>query len=252
MALQEDWRWCGICEGLVYKGFGDGVCFDGNPHQLGNSGAYGVGFDEPPPQGVQENWLWCARCQGLFFAGADERCFNDEPHDPNGSRPYWVRLDDVPPGAQDNWRWCNRCGRLIYNGFGDGICWDGDQHDLSQSGAYSVDMFVPPAARLPQPAITVVEHGNLIEVSGTQFTAQGAVAIAFVRGSEVKKVSVVADPDGAFGHVERNARPSSATGIVIARDESTPRFAVASLQRLFPWPPDGPVLIDSGTALEPE
>src|SRR5215207_4212464 len=123
MALQEDWRLCGICECLVYKGFGDGVCFDGNPHQLGNSGAYGVGFDEPPPQGVQENWLWCARCQGLFFAGADERCFNDEPHDPNGSRPYWVRLDDVPPGAQDNWRWCNRCGRLIYNGFGDGICW---------------------------------------------------------------------------------------------------------------------------------
>jgi hypothetical protein len=250
MALQEDWRWCGVCEGLVYNGFGDGICFDESPHQLGNSGRYGVGDGEPPPQGVEENWLWCSRCQGLFFAGSDGRCFDGEAHDPSGSRPYWVHRDDVPEGAQPDWWRCNRCSRLIYKGFGDGICWDGAAHDLSQSGAYSVDMLPDPPP--PLPAIKVAEHSNHIEVSGSHFTPGAPVAVAFVRGSEVKKVRLTADGDGLFEYVESNARPDSATGMVIARDEATPYFATAALERLFPWEPDGPVTIDHGTELTPE
>jgi hypothetical protein len=55
-----------------------------------------------------------------------------------------------------------------------------------------------------------------------------------------------------FEYVERNARSGSATGTVIARDEATPYFALGALERLFPWPPDGPVTIDHGTELIPE
>jgi hypothetical protein len=245
MALQEDWRWCGVCEGIVYAAFGNGVCFDENPHQLGNSGYYGVGFDAAPPA-AQGNWLWCARCQGLYFDDDKGRCFDGEPHDPNGSRAYWVHLDSVPQGAQEDWRLCNRCSRLIYVGFGDGFCWDGAEHDVSQSGAYSVDV-VPP----PRLSLTVVEQGSHIDVSGAHFTPGEAVALAFVRGSSVKKVPLRADADGRFEYVERNARPSGGSGIVIARDDSIPDFAVAGLERLFPYVRES-VIIDPGTELVPE
>lgn len=249
MSLQEDWRWCNRCQGLAFKGFGDGICFDEGPHYLAGSATYAVGFDEAPND-AQEGWIWCSRCQGLVFGENGGTCFNGEPHVLSDSRPYWVNVDVPPPGAQDGWRWCNRCGRLIYSGFGSGICWDGAAHDFAGSGNYSVQIIADPPPRPDPPAnpvIEVVERQSHIEVSGSLFTPDGRVALAFVHGPDVKQVPLTADGDGRFEYVERDVRPIASIATVIARDQSTPLFALARLEQRFPRQTGGAVPIDAGT-----
>lgn len=248
MALQPEWRWCGECEGLFHRHFDNGKCVGGIPHDPTNSGEYGVGFDAPPDQGFEEGWLWCARCQGLFHE-SNGSCFDGEPHVNNGSRPYWVHLDSVPPGAQGDWRRCNRCARLIYIGFGDGICWDGEPHDVAGSGAYSVDMFEAQSPPPPQPVIRMTERGSLIEISGELFTPGVEVEISFHRGPEHPQRRETVDGEGRFEFVERNARSGSGGGFVMVRDPATTQLATRQLERLFPREPRGPVPIDSGTAV---
>lgn len=42
LAIQQGWRWCSRCQVLVYSGFGNGICYDGQPHHLNDSGRYSV------------------------------------------------------------------------------------------------------------------------------------------------------------------------------------------------------------------
>jgi hypothetical protein len=61
--LQPDWRWCSLCEGLVFTGISHGVCFLNGVHTVSQSGEYSVPHGTPPP-GAQEGWRWCKLCQG--------------------------------------------------------------------------------------------------------------------------------------------------------------------------------------------
>ncbi|GAA3193230.1 hypothetical protein [Actinocorallia longicatena] len=137
-AVQAGWCWCSRCQSLVFSGFGSGVCHDGNPHYLSDSGPYSVPFGATA-FGAQEGWRWCSRCQVLVYGGFGSGiCHDGKPHHLNDSGPYSVPFGDAPYGAQDGWRWCSRCQVLVYGGFGSGVCHDGNPHYLSDSGPYSL------------------------------------------------------------------------------------------------------------------
>ena len=46
MATQNGWRWCSRCQSMVYGGFGKGICYDGEPHHLDDSGPYLIPIGE--------------------------------------------------------------------------------------------------------------------------------------------------------------------------------------------------------------
>jgi hypothetical protein len=51
-------------------------------------------------------------------------------------------------GLQEGWRWCKRCQVLAHSALGNGICWDGEGHDFTESGHYSVHFAeLPPEAQ---------------------------------------------------------------------------------------------------------
>jgi hypothetical protein len=145
MGLQNGWRWCRRCQVLVFAGFGNGTCWDGEPHYLNDSDDYSLMKDDEP-EDLQHGWRWCSRCQVLGFSGFNNGiCWDEKPHYFGDSGAYSLSLTDtVPPRSQGGWRWCSRCQALVYSGFDEGICSNGQPHDLSNSGPYNVLKGVQP------------------------------------------------------------------------------------------------------------
>lgn len=244
MADQEGWRWCRRCQVLAYSGFGNGVCFDEEPHDFAGSGPYRVDVNDDEDlriDGFQDAWRWCLRCQGMAFSGNSAgNCYDGSAHDFEGSVDYLLPLEQIPAGAQSDWRWCWRCQLLFYAGFGDGICWDGGQHDGGQSGAYAVRLtnlaHPPPPPPPPPPRLTlqVSEQFGEISVHGEGFTADRRVLLSFVRSGDVKKYDLVATSSGAIDHLVRALDPERVGGAVIASDLSTGNFTAARTSHSFP------------------
>jgi hypothetical protein len=250
MGLQDGWRWCSTCQVLVYAGFSDGVCWDGRPHTLDDSGAYSVHKDDVPA-GLQPDWRWCSRCQVMVYSGFNEGiCHDGQPHHLNDSGAYGLSMDEpAADGYQDGWRWCSRCQDLVYSGFNEGICHDGEPHHLNDSGAYNVAMAAtdslvrpPQATPAPQPdaparpAIQISESNNQIELTGSHFTPGGRVAVEFSRNELVKKVEVVADEQGTIYYFERDTR--NGRSAVTAHDSASGHSANARTEIWAPrmWP----------------
>jgi hypothetical protein len=236
--VQTGWRWCSRCQVLVYGGSGNGVCFDDEPHYLNDSGPYVVAFGETPA-GAQDGWRWCNRCQVMVYSGfGNGICHDGEPHDFTGSGAYSVPIGETPQGFQDGWRWCSRCQVLMYAGFGDGICWDGSPHYPNDSGPYSLAFEVvdkAPAPPRPQPPLVeVTEVGGQIGVVGERFTPGGRVLLSFVRGGDVKKVTLTASGDGRITHVETALDAERVGGVVVASDVTTQMFGIGRTLRSFP------------------
>jgi hypothetical protein len=237
MGLQNGWRWCSRCQVLVFAGFGNGTCWDGEPHYLNDSDDYSLMKDDEP-EDLQHGWRWCSRCQVLGFSGFNNGiCWDEQPHYFADSGAYSLSLTDtVPPRSQGGWRWCSRCQVLVYSGFDDGICSNGEPHDLSNSGPYNVLKGVQPG--LPGPTLRVTEQNWNIEVEGDGYTPNRPVALAFVDGSKVKQVPLTADDQGTIYYYERDTRAGG--GLVIARDDSAHSVAFAGTEIWFPRVPGGP------------
>ena len=252
METQTGWRWCGRCNNLAYGGFGDGVCFDGAPHNFAGSFAYVVPVNGVPGEAaVDWVWKWCNRCQVLFNVefGAG-LCFDGAQHSHAGSSDYGVRIGAAPEGSQDGWRRCIRCYALTYMGFGPGACWDGERHDGTDSLEYSLawQPDVPPVPEPPPPAptITVDESQNSIFVSGEHFTVNGDIRLSFVCGSDVVKFEYNASESGRFNYVVHEFDDECTGGAVTAVDLATNYFALGQVHTRFPkvHRPLPPVLID--------
>lgn len=115
--------------------------------------------DDPAASG-QPGWRWCNRCEGLFFSRNSCRCpAGDFEHDDYGSADY--TLPGTPAG---NWRYCSKCGGLFNALSKNLVCSDGQAHDASRSGNYSlanegiVDIGNPP--------VTVTSHGPVEGTGG--------------------------------------------------------------------------------------
>jgi hypothetical protein len=246
--LQEGWRWCKRCQGLAHSALGNGVCFDAEAHDYSESGHYLGPLEEGDAAG-QEGWRWCKRCQGLAHSALGNGvCFDGEGHDFTESGDYRVPFTDLTDGVQEGWRWCKRCQGLAHSALGNGVCFDGEGHDFTESGEYGVPFEEPspepPPVRPPRtlPAIQVSEHDFRITVEGQHFTPSGPVALAFIRGSKVKKVLLTADEQGTIYYFERDTVRGEST--VIGRDNSTHDFAAAQTLSWFPRVLDDSVLID--------
>lgn len=87
---QTGWKWCAGCGGLVFIGFGDGLCNKGGAHDVAGSGDYYL-YYERNPTGTQAGWRWCNRCQALAF-GEDQGgvCHDAQAHDFDGSANYSI------------------------------------------------------------------------------------------------------------------------------------------------------------------
>jgi hypothetical protein len=140
LVLQPEWRRCKTCQGLVYGGFGAGLCLNLEPHDFAGSAGYSVPLESTPPW-TQPGWWWCRDCQGLFFGVEADAgvCVGGGHHDSVGSGHYSVpHGDETVPGTEPGWRFCRRCARLIRPVTSDGDCFDGGPHDFTGSGHYSV------------------------------------------------------------------------------------------------------------------
>lgn len=242
MATQDGWRWCSRCQVLVYGGFGNGVCFDGEQHFLADSGPYSVPIGDDPPPDTQAGWRWCSRCQVMVFGGSDSGvCWDGEPHYLSDSSEYSL-LHGAADTGQQGWRWCSRCQVLFYAGFGDGICWDGRRHYPDESGPYSVTFtdlaHPPPPPDMPPrprpPTVEVTEQYQRIAVGGAGFTPNGSVRLSFVRGADVKKIVFSASGDGRIHHVETVMDDERVGGAVIAVDLTTDLFGIGRTRHYFP------------------
>lgn len=160
--LQEGWRWCRKCQGMVYALSGDyGPCPAGEKHDPTHSGNYFLEMDNPQAPG-QHGWRWCSQCQGLCF-GQGGVCpgatFRHRAHDTSASSdyavPHRVGGDPQVDGHQQGWRWCSWCQGL-YFGSGGAVCPTGGNHSTQVSGHYAVRhveqglITTRPFPRLPQ------------------------------------------------------------------------------------------------------
>src|SRR2546421_588860 len=128
--------------------------------------------------------------------------------------------------TQNGWRWCSRCQCMAYSGFGNGICCDGRRHYPDDSLPYSVafedaTLRHPPPPPDPPVTIDVSEDFDAISVTGEHFTPGRTVRVSFVRGADVKKVTVTASADGRISHVERAFDAEHVGGAVVTTDLAT-------------------------------
>ncbi|KGN37999.1 hypothetical protein [Knoellia aerolata] len=135
LAVQKDWSWCSVCQGLIRFGPFEGAgCVDGADHSPNNSYRVAYGGQRAHDQ---QGWCFCRRCHRLAFSAEGGVCALGGAHDFTDTLPYTLPVDDVPD-AQPGWRWCPKCQTLSYTGFAVGRCPAGDLHDHASSGAYSV------------------------------------------------------------------------------------------------------------------
>ena len=119
MPMQNNWRWCGKCQGLAFAGNGaQGPCPAGGQHNHAGSWDYNLEHDDSAAG--QHNWRWCGKCQGLAFAGngAPGPCPAGGQHNHAGSFDYILNHDQPAAAGQHNWRWCGKCQGLAFAGNG--------------------------------------------------------------------------------------------------------------------------------------
>ncbi|WP_028804407.1 hypothetical protein [Streptomyces sp. 142MFCol3.1] len=107
-----------------------------------------------------------------------------------------------------------------------GTCAQGTNHDVSQSGAYSVLTPVP-APVVIEPIIMVDADQGQIAIKGEGFTPDGAVNIRYVIGPKHLDVPTHANSDGRVWHTD-TSNPSEGNCLVIVRDEASGRFTAGS------------------------
>jgi hypothetical protein len=144
--IQDNWRWCGKCEGLFYGGHqSTSNCPTGGTHDGSGSYDYQLFYLDPPVSAsdIQPNWRWCGKCEGLFYGGhqSTSNCPTGGTHDGSGSYDYHLfHDDDVLAYEQPNWRWCGKCEGLFYGGHqSTSNCPTGGAHDGSGSYNYILD-----------------------------------------------------------------------------------------------------------------
>ena len=151
MTVQDSWRWCKRCEGLVYSGSGRmGACpegvnlgpntFSAGNHILEMNANFVLIMDTESAIG-QRDWKYCYKCQGLAYhlpaAGHNEKpCPAGELHDFGGSANYTLMVNR-PNAGQVSWKWCEKCGGLAYHlpeaGHPAKKCPAGGLHDFGRS-----------------------------------------------------------------------------------------------------------------------
>jgi hypothetical protein len=176
--LQEGWRLCRRCQGMVYANESTpGRCPAGGDHQTGGGG---LGFALQCGDGdgsTQAGWRRCAKCRGLAFAGegvaAAGPCPAGGTHETGASGPYALSLGTTPGrGQQGGWRKCGKCQALaLTNGRPTGACPGGGQHDTAASPAYVVSTQTSqprPPRQQPalKPQLFLVEHYQLSNFNG--------------------------------------------------------------------------------------
>lgn len=135
---QDNWRWCGKCQGLFFAGSSPGSCPAGGTHVNTVNRNYQLMHNSKLAYG-QAGWRWCKKCQGLFFGeGAPSVCPAGGAHDPSASGNYSLVLNSPYKEHQLNWRWCKKCQGLFFAGQSKGVCPAGAAHDPSASGDYSL------------------------------------------------------------------------------------------------------------------
>jgi hypothetical protein len=144
---QAGWRWCKKCEGLWFADGGDsrkGKCPAGENHDTTDSGNYLLTQNEDDAAG-QQGWRWCKKCEGLWFADGGEtrkgKCPAGGSHEDTDSGKYTLIHNDDDAKGQQGWRWCKKCEGLWFADGGEsrkGKCPAGDNHDMTDSGKYTV------------------------------------------------------------------------------------------------------------------
>jgi hypothetical protein len=89
---QNNWRYCGKCQGLFFGGYPTSRCPAGGGHDGNGSGNYCLTDSDVGPG--ESGWRWCNRCQGLFYAlHGTSKCPAGGAHATAGSGNYrlWVR-----------------------------------------------------------------------------------------------------------------------------------------------------------------
>jgi hypothetical protein len=129
---QNNWRWCGKCQGLNYAGFTAGPCPAGGVHDYSSSWNYSVALNQTGFSG-QANWRWCKKCQGMNFGGGVGPCPAGGNHDNSASGDYTLTSGQIAFPGQDNWRWCNKCQGLAYAGISHGVCPAGGAHNVASN-----------------------------------------------------------------------------------------------------------------------
>jgi len=182
----EGWQRCTRCHRLIYTGVLASICWDGRPHDVTGSRHYLLTLSWQPAEGAQGGWDRCERCACLFFTENPTlgRCT------PEGDVHVWSVnkarhfVWNMGGAADDpNWKWCNRCESLCDSTELGGVtCWDGQPHNLNDSGDYYVSVLPHPRRRL---------HGLLLRpgdqtVLGVEWTAMesvvGAAGTVVARG----------------------------------------------------------------------
>jgi M6 family metalloprotease-like protein len=125
---QQDWRFCGKCNGLFYSGANgcyyreNQRCPAGDRHNpLGYN--FLLSYDIEETSTAQKDWRFCTKCHGLFFSGdngsyhrENQRCPAGELHNPDGYNFVLSHDIEVPPNAQKDWRFCTKCHGLFFSG----------------------------------------------------------------------------------------------------------------------------------------
>ena len=86
MGDQDQWRFCGKCDGMFFDGSPDkGRCPAGGAHQA-NGFNFVLPHDVPETPSAQKNWRFCGKCHGMFFDGFPNkgRCPGGGAHQANG------------------------------------------------------------------------------------------------------------------------------------------------------------------------
>jgi Zn finger protein HypA/HybF involved in hydrogenase expression len=141
MAVQNGWRLCGKCQGILYMPGAPSICPAGGMHATEGSPPFVFDHDI---QGDQMGWRWCSKCGVMFFAeNTSSWCPAGGSHDWHGSGNYQVLRADaagIQPGSTvPKWHWCNKCQGLFLTGNPNlGWCPAGGGHDYAGSGGYQV------------------------------------------------------------------------------------------------------------------
>lgn len=201
-----------------------------------------------PCMETQDGWRWCNQCYALAYGelGRGE-CLGEQGHNLSTSGAYLVSVGDEPDGAQPGWRWCADCQCLVFAGGGSGgTCAQGTEHDVGESGAYSV-LTPLPVPVVVEPRITVDVGQGQIAIRGEGFTPDGAVNIRYIIGPQHVDVPTRVNSDGLLWHIDASI-PSEGNCLVIVRDEASGRFTAGSAGNRRPRGfPSDPVPVDPGT-----
>ena len=109
-ALDEDWRLCSKCRGLVSN---DRPCPAGGNHREVMSTLYALYYGSDPPPNHEAGWRWCYECSLLTYQGLGPCPATGGAHVPV-SDPYFVEFNQPPESDEaGGWRYCPKCNMLF-------------------------------------------------------------------------------------------------------------------------------------------